>query len=1292
MSAPGPIAVPTLENMSSSLTENHHNPIQDRDRARVYHPPQAKFPIRVCSMYNCGVVLTRHRDGVDGFLCARHRVEVDLASRVNPYPQQQQVQQRMPKPTPRSIDPYPARNGMVKGKGKGKERAVSTPLPLPSSIAFGQALALQERRVHSDQPDSKPRHQLHTLTALQRSLLAQSGPDAASASVSGLPPLIPLPLPHPTPLATPPMVHDHRHGQRLDIEAAIAKQRMVERERARLSQPPPPLPLPRPGHDRAAVVIPQTSQNAPRSHPHPVGRPFPFGGDGSGRTIYAPTPLPQPVAHPQPPIPIPIPNTKSSFVHTRVPVDVKAPVDDHKGVDFLHTVTEKRKRKRRASSLPPCFEDRGCPSLLGKRKRTHRGEDKVSGRAASEPLPSTSVGEVNMNVKGWDMDVDVDINVKKEPVPPELDLVAAVGSAVQDVLSTIDLSGLQFVYPPYDPMAYALPLAQPSNPYPKTPSDPSSHNVKKSIRRVPHFSYDRAIPTHIPKTSRSNGVVIPTSASSSSPQDQMQIQIQPSKPPPMPMPRFSPMGPQIRTCLTPGCTGLIKPGSTSKRCSKCVMSSWKARKPPPRPSSSVLKKTQSTRTQRKSVTWADGWKSGGDGDGDEELGSDEIEAIEEDVRREGEGIPGWDSDLTDLSSSSEEEEEESSEESSDESDTPSSPVITGFKIRIPSRARLSSDGPASPMKDKEIPPLVVGTLDEVTNPAPSPVATPSPTLPATPSTLDPNVDQATPPPSESPIPTSVSAPELTPSLRIRISKSASSTPTSTQATPPPQEVSPSTILSETPNESATKPTPSPRIRISLSQLSKLKASVNVSPSPPLPPQSSASTSCSPTPAPTPAPTSTSTPSVPGRKCAIKKCLKTLPVGYSWKCCPECRTHHREYQRRRLGCSERYVADEYDRDRIKFPSGPSSLLTTKPLASSGPSFESGVFEPTPLRNCSFRGSNAKLIDMHNLLVPKARLCTIRACKHILPGPRDYKWKMCHPCRERTTRTRRIRQVKAASRGSVDLATIEDEVAPLQPLELDVTRIPDGRCPNPDCGVRLDNAPEETTGDSFVECTQCMWRKMSPEERKSTPIKLHDLVLVAPPSNKEKEESSESKPSKQTRLNPYPRLPPPKPRAPTAYPEYLSLSRLLLGFQELFSSFVQAQSFYVSYNHARDDPARGRTPARFSFDGEYSVVAPDFNVVRREKEVAAIVSNVKQEIERLGRLKFDPSTQARSAAYGGIITRYACQNQIPISVPSSAAQSALHPKVMRGELEVVVLPDDSHSFIPGQRTVVRFRLVG
>jgi len=46
----------------------------------------------------------------------------------------------------------------------------------------------------------------------------------------------------------------------------------------------------------------------------------------------------------------------------------------------------------------------------------------------------------------------------------------------------------------------------------------------------------------------------------------------------------------------------------------------------------------------------------------------------------------------------------------------------------------------------------------------------------------------------------------------------------------------------------------------------------------------------------------------------------------------------------------------------------------------------------------------------------------------------------------------------------------------------------------------------------------------------------------------------------------------------------------------------------------------TKATFEFDGEFSVVVPDFNVVDRKEEVNTSALKLKQEIEHVGRIKF------------------------------------------------------------------------
>ncbi|KAJ8088680.1 hypothetical protein PM082_013923 [Marasmius tenuissimus] len=1389
----GPSSAPSqnARNRSSEKKPNVHKDHHSQMQALVYHPPQSKFPIRVCSVYQCGVVLTRHGEGP---LCQRHRVEVEMASKVNPYPDSQSSQQRQQQHfmsqsslsshrMPRRINPYPevrtSRHGKERERdtGAGSGRSASIPIALPSSITFGKALQQVDM-------DGQPQHQLHALTALQRSLLAQSDGASFSPSHRQIPILPNIHRPRPTP-PTRPVIPNDGPMENLppqSMETATSNRRPAqnsERTRAltitvpplrrindsaqkRASSNPPIL-----GKERESASIPQYPRKPPVKATS-IGKPFPFAGDAYGRTIYTPdrrlpaggmpmkglaphnVPMVSPLYTTQPLEAVDAGESRRRVASTPAPIPGSQQLGGEGGSGALKT-------HHRASSLPlPTYRssegDVERTTLLGKRKRGQGGSSsekeglkrRHSLRAVSEPLPSPVAG---VRVFGWQENMNVDVKEpKKEPgLRSGMDLVAAVGTAIHDALSTIDLSGLELVYPPEE-QPHGFTQLRPSNPYPVIPdkdmaiSGPQSL-TKKTTRPSAHANQSSAIAS----SSRSHGLPTPPSTDFQSRHAHAQ-----ARPPPILLPipgsrHRADFVPALRACSTMGCAGLIKGESTSKRCYKCVMSSWKARKPAflPRPTTtstnapspsptpsgltSLLKRSEKASGPRKSVTWADGWKSD-----EEDMGDEERQAIEEDMLREGGDIPGWDSDLTDLSSSEESEEDESEEDESDapSDDTDVPPIISlpsGLKIRLPARPRVlpSTSDPATIVDETAS--VSNETTDCPTNSDSSSLTlsldAPGPTIVESETSVIPTNETTEPPIGF----TSPSSPSVPTSTAEESANSTSLILTPHQSgSPPPETVLPTIPTSKTSPEPERKPTSLPRIRISLSQLSNLKASSSVSSSSSSSPSSSSSsstliTSSSPTPTSTrpPSPSASSTtpaepaityePDPSGRKCAIRKCRRALPAGYTWKCCPPCRTHHREYQRKRLGCSERYVGNEYDRiksssvsskssKRLKSPSlseskkksRSSSPTTTEPET---PTTPVSVFEPTSLRNFAVRGPDNTIIDMHNLLVSGARLCTIRSCKHILPGPDDYKWKMCHPCRERTTRTRRIRQIKAASRGLFDPSAIDDDVGALPPLLPDLNLISKGRCPNLDCGVRLEKDTERDE-DGFAECSQCSWRKMSSEERKANPVELHDLVLVVPSKSQtnDGEEAGETQSSRQkSPSNPYPRLPE-KTRAVAPYPEYLSLSRLLARFQELFAHFLQAQSYYLSMSEAQNDLARGRRIAKFSFDGEYSMVAPDFSVLRREKEVAAIVNNVRHEIERLARLKFDPSTRVTTVAYGGLLTRYACQNQVPISLPVPVPQQKAYLKSMRGELEVVVVPADSHTFIPGQRTVVRFRLVG
>lgn len=85
----------------------------------------------------------------------------------------------------------------------------------------------------------------------------------------------------------------------------------------------------------------------------------------------------------------------------------------------------------------------------------------------------------------------------------------------------------------------------------------------------------------------------------------------------------------------------------------------------------------------------------------------------------------------------------------------------------------------------------------------------------------------------------------------------------------------------------------------------------------------------------------------------------------------------------------------------------------------------------------------------------------------------------------------------------------------------------------------------------------------------------------------------------------------------------MSRLINELQELFLNFRRAQSYYIAYSQLQNKANSPPSPiprSKFCFDGEFSVVAPDFEVWKRQDEVNAAVTKVMQEIERVASLKF------------------------------------------------------------------------
>lgn len=120
--------------------------------------------------------------------------------------------------------------------------------------------------------------------------------------------------------------------------------------------------------------------------------------------------------------------------------------------------------------------------------------------------------------------------------------------------------------------------------------------------------------------------------------------------------------------------------------------------------------------------------------------------------------------------------------------------------------------------------------------------------------------------------------------------------------------------------------------------------------------------------------------------------------------------------------------------------------------------------------------------------------------------------------------------------------------------------------------------------------------------------------------------------------------------------------------------------------------------FAFDGEYSIVARDLNVVGRRDSVQVSVHDLKDAIRRATGLDFGPNcwrylTGSPVGNPDGIVTRFACVCAVNMLSPSAPYPLSLVPRNMLGELEIFVLPNARRMpIVPGEKTIVRFRLFG
>lgn len=222
-------------------------------------------------------------------------------------------------------------------------------------------------------------------------------------------------------------------------------------------------------------------------------------------------------------------------------------------------------------------------------------------------------------------------------------------------------------------------------------------------------------------------------------------------------------------------------------------------------------------------------------------------------------------------------------------------------------------------------------------------------------------------------------------------------------------------------------------------------------------------------------------------------------------------------------------------------------------------------------------------------------------------------------------------------------------------------PPGRCTSLDCGMIVSL--------SATKCEQCIYRDEHPGQPRR--------MLLSP--------STQEPPLKARR-------PTITPRQATPYPEFPTFMLLLAEFYTRLRDFLETQARYFLLSSNVGRHLEG--PSMFAFDGEYSVIAMDYDVLGRKEAVVQHARVLKDEIECAGRLKFGPTMWVSQVDHG-VVARFACDHEVLVHLPKQETSKKDQPpfhKVMRGELEIAVMADGSHQYFPGQRTVIRFRLVG
>src|SRR6266550_5350461 len=196
----------------------------------------------------------------------------------------------------------------------------------------------------------------------------------------------------------------------------------------------------------------------------------------------------------------------------------------------------------------------------------------------------------------------------------------------------------------------------------------------------------------------------------------------------------------------------------------------------------------------------------------------------------------------------------------------------------------------------------------------------------------------------------------------------------------------------------------------------------------------------------------------------------------------------------------------------------------------------------------------------------------------------------------------------------------------------------------------------------------------------------------------------------------------------YPEYDGLHSLSVHFRTLLYAFLrdrvslalrQKASPPASTTTPTSDPVAPAPPTPlFTFSGQFSAVSatPDITHPTYKPNILRHITLVRTILERTSHLRLQPQNPRDPLVTfkQGFAMRFACVHSIPLGLfapgvgegdkpaqlsergtageddkEKSDPEDAIR-KDIKGELDVITVSDDSHCVVPGQMTVVKFRM--